>query len=858
MENYDTLFDYDNRFFTTYHIDNKIRLGDNQDSGYVIADLDINYDCYISAGISDSNNFTKYFVEKYKTVNNFGFDGTINHIPNNISNMITFIKKNIGTDNTDTTTNLDDIFEKYNNIFLKMDIEGSEWPWILQCDKLDKISQLTIELHGLTNVTYHNNFNYDSFNCTRQDKLKCLEKLSKTHYIIHVHGNNHDLVAYNGLPNVMEITYVNKKLFDKELTKNINPLPDKYLDFPNNTNIDLNFPPFVNKIEPNPFLIDVPDKLEYTFEEYQDIQKKLDNMNVDNIVEKLYNNNFYELDDFKSRLNRGFRQKIINNELPERKIYKFGDDNNCIVCCVPYSTNNDNSRYLASQNIIESLKNVEYNGHLIIQYGGFPNPTGKEMKYIGVPYSFKIFMMLDAYKCGFNKIIWVDSGCFALNNPKYLFDILEKQPTITKRVKYGNNYNAMSFDKTIKLLNRLTKSNLHTAGYVETIVFGLNIDNILVKALIDEYYEMVNIGWTFFSIFPEEIVLTSLFNKPKYKSLLNDDEIKLYIHERYRDENDAKSLGFYFHHKKYNKQLMTNEYRLKFYLGNLSKNILNLAETNYKINENVSEDLFIFNRHSKINRDYHSDMIRFFSMTDDKYKDRNIMTLFGDESKMTPPIPIISKVRRIGLDDSNRVVLKIEHDRHWGMLKSISNIDIPYNKKNNKIIWRGTTTGYYGFGNNPREILVKKFQDNPNKNIDIKFNFLCQDYNNDKKEYILGNFMDYKEQLQSKFIISIEGNDVATGLKWQLLSNSVVFMQKPTISSWCMEYELIEWIHYIPLNNDFSDLEEKYKWAIDNENKCIEISKNATDYMMNFMNEENENLLIKQVLETYLDNVIIS
>ena len=33
--------------------------------------------------------------------------------------------------------------------------------------------------------------------------------------------------------------------------------------------------------------------------------------------------------------------------------------------------------------------------------------------------------------------------------------------------------------------------------------------------------------------------------------------------------------------------------------------------------------------------------------------------------------------------------------------------------------------------------------------------------------------MSFKEQLQSKFLISVEGNDV-------------VFMQKPTIYSWCM------------------------------------------------------------------------
>jgi len=36
-----------------YNFDKKIRLGSNNDGGYVIADLGVDYDCYISAGISN-------------------------------------------------------------------------------------------------------------------------------------------------------------------------------------------------------------------------------------------------------------------------------------------------------------------------------------------------------------------------------------------------------------------------------------------------------------------------------------------------------------------------------------------------------------------------------------------------------------------------------------------------------------------------------------------------------------------------------------------------------------------------------------------------------------------------------------
>lgn len=47
----------------TYAFSDKFRLGSNQDGGYVIANLkDIKYDCYISAGISNEESFSRDFI----------------------------------------------------------------------------------------------------------------------------------------------------------------------------------------------------------------------------------------------------------------------------------------------------------------------------------------------------------------------------------------------------------------------------------------------------------------------------------------------------------------------------------------------------------------------------------------------------------------------------------------------------------------------------------------------------------------------------------------------------------------------------------------------------------------------------
>jgi hypothetical protein len=85
-----------------------------------------------------------------------------------------------------------------------------------------------------------------------------------------------------------------------------------------------------------------------------------------------------------------------------------------------------------------------------------------------------------------------------------------------------------------------------------------------------------------------------------------------------------------------------------------------------------------------------------------------------------------------------------------------------------------------------------------------------------------------KQQLQYKALIMVEGNDVATGLKWALLSNSVVMMQPPSHTSWAMEELLEPWVHYIPLDEELSDVEEKMQWVLDNDKQAQLIAQRGT------------------------------
>jgi hypothetical protein len=214
----------------------KLRLGKDNDGGYIIAEIpNINYTILLAGGIADDISFEEDFINKYSNINSYAFDGTINNLPKENSN-ITFIKKNIGFENNEHVTNIHDIININECIFVKMDIEGGEIPWIksLSDEQMNKFEQIVME--------FHRPFS--------DNEIDVFDKINKNHYLIHFHGNNCCGVRNHNdvlIPNVFECTYLHKKYFTNipELNKDLIPsnLDMKNID---NDEIYINYPPFVN------------------------------------------------------------------------------------------------------------------------------------------------------------------------------------------------------------------------------------------------------------------------------------------------------------------------------------------------------------------------------------------------------------------------------------------------------------------------------------------------------------------------------------------------------------------------------------------------------------------------------------
>lgn len=227
---------------------------------------------------------------------------------------------------------------------------------------------------------------------------------------------------------------------------------------------------------------------------------------------------------------------------------------------------------------------------------------------------------------------------------------------------------------------------------------------------------------------------------------------------------------------------------------------------------------------------YHFDFIeyvRYFNA------DMRINLLGGDVTHI-PAEPTITKSRPIAGDNQNAIIMKLNKVRHFTFVK----YDCPYFLKKDMLVWRGSA------GVEHRNKFLSMYYTHPLCNIgNVKPGI--------HNDMWLKNKISINQHLNYKFILCIEGNDVATNLKWVMSSNSLVVMPKPKYETWFMEGSLIPDFHYIALKDDYSDLNEKINYYLKNPDKAQTIIRNAHDHVEQFKNKQREDLISLLVLEKF-------
>jgi Glycosyl transferase family 90 len=217
-----------------------------------------------------------------------------------------------------------------------------------------------------------------------------------------------------------------------------------------------------------------------------------------------------------------------------------------------------------------------------------------------------------------------------------------------------------------------------------------------------------------------------------------------------------------------------------------------------------------------------------------------IAYLYGD-IKHVPDTPTIVKSRPIAGDNANSVLLNLNRFRHF------RRADDPFSfeEKSPTAVWRGRLC------NKMRIRLAEKFEHHPDH--DIGYAVKGTRIGIDNRGVAPKRFLSIEEQCRHRYILSLEGNDVATSLKWIMSSNSLCLSPALHYETWFMEGTLKPGVHFAEVRDDFEDLEDKISYYEAHPDEAKEIIANAQAYWQNFLDAKRERLVSLLVVQKYLE-----
>jgi len=210
--------------------------------------------------------------------------------------------------------------------------------------------------------------------------------------------------------------------------------------------------------------------------------------------------------------------------------------------------------------------------------------------------------------------------------------------------------------------------------------------------------------------------------------------------------------------------------------------------------------------------------------------------LFGDVTEI-PEVPTIVKSRPIEGDNANSIVLNLNKVRHFLFVRDAKQ----FQDKKDLLVGR-----------------LAVFQPHRIRFWELYFGHpLCDLGQTNKHETTHPEWnvrwMSIQRQLDYKFILCLEGKDVATNLKWVMSSNSLAVMPPPRHETWFMEGRLIPDYHYVAIKPDYSDLEERLRYYMEHPDEAQQIIENAHQHVAQFLNRKRENFITAMTLKKYFE-----
>lgn len=194
---------------------------------------------------------------------------------------------------------------------------------------------------------------------------------------------------------------------------------------------------------------------------------------------------------------------------------------------------------------------------------------------------------------------------------------------------------------------------------------------------------------------------------------------------------------------------------------------------------------------------------------------------------------------------------------------------IAWESRKNIVVWRGASTGRGTTVENNIRLFVSKWSSKCEKDVDgelfidagiNKFNLRPRKHPDSPylstiimedlqlKEV---NYMTPLEQAQYKYILDLPGHTCAYRLSWQMFSGSVILLYPCDNKLWFF-HQLEPWVHYVPIEKEFSveEIKSKIRWCKENDGQCKEIAENARKFANQYLSRDGILNYLQKVMWT--------
>ncbi len=214
--------------------------------------------------------------------------------------------------------------------------------------------------------------------------------------------------------------------------------------------------------------------------------------------------------------------------------------------------------------------------------------------------------------------------------------------------------------------------------------------------------------------------------------------------------------------------------------------------------------------------------------------DRKIDFINGD-THYNPDSVMFGKARRLDDKKGNVALMNLDRRRHF--LKVVD--PIPFIEKKPQLFFRGDVDAKEN-----RKRFLTMWWGNPLFDLGDTSPRTMTEWHTERT--------DIAKHFEYRYILALEGHDVASALQWICASDCIPVMTRPTVESWLMHGAMIPGIHYIEIADDFSDAAEKIAYYNANPAEAEKIARASKEWVSQFSDTRRENIIHYLVAEKYL------